>query len=151
MVKFGKTLLHRQIGLSLLRGLTIFFFILNSYRVREYGMIHRGPGFLVSRHRMIWLLPLPPHLPSVSSTGDAQEHWARETNCWREKGGGTSKRGEKAWSSINHSILSVHNAPVRRDSLLRYFYIFKRFTKWNPILATWDRTGSEFLKILTSW
>ncbi len=124
----------------------------HSYRVK-YLMIHRGPGFLVSHHRMIWLHPLPPFL-SVSSTGDSQEHWKERRLADERTGGGEGeepKGGEKAWSSINNSILSVHNAPVRRDSLLKYFYISKRFLKLNPILAIWERTGSEFLKILILW
>ncbi len=40
---------------------------------------------------MIWRLCSPPHaassLPSISSTGDTQEDWERETACWREGGG----------------------------------------------------------------
>ncbi len=35
--------------------------------------------------------PPPPHFPVsnwVSSTGDTQEDWERETNCWRERGRG---------------------------------------------------------------
>ncbi len=51
----------------------------------------------------------PPPLPSGSSAGDTQEDWERETTCWRERGGcggAKSYDGEKAWSSINHSILS---------------------------------------------
>ncbi len=83
-----------------------------------------------SRGRMIWLLaqPSPPH-PSVSSTGDTQEDWERETTCWRETGG----RGwegkvaklydrKKAWPSINYSILSdvfsgTHSLP---PSIMKY-------------------------------
>ncbi len=49
--------------------------------------------------------PLPP-LPWVSSTGDTQEDWERETTWWRERGGGDGEGakpydGEKAWSSID--------------------------------------------------
>ncbi len=67
---------------------------------REYWMIYRWLGLLAI---VWWLLPHPlaPSLPSVSSTGDTQEDLERETTCWRERGG-----REKAWSSINHSILS---------------------------------------------
>ncbi len=70
----------------------------------------------LSRRRMMWLLahPLPP-LPSAISTGDTQEDWERETTCWQERGVGGAwgggeaypDDGEKAWFSINHSILSV--------------------------------------------
>ncbi len=66
---------------------------------RESWMIYRWPGFLA----VVWFgfsttsppLPLP-----------------GETTCWRERRGGWEKiplqsyNGEKAWSSINHSILS---------------------------------------------
>jgi hypothetical protein len=53
----------------------------------------------------------PPPPPSVSLTGDTQEDWETETTCWRERGEGVvhwaeSYHGQKAWSSINHSILS---------------------------------------------
>jgi hypothetical protein len=51
---------------------------------------------------MIWLLTHPFPLPSVSSTGYAQED--REGWGW---GGAKSYDSEKAWPSINHSILSV--------------------------------------------
>ncbi len=62
----------------------------------------------LSRRRMNWLLPHP--LPPL--TGHTQKGWERETTCWREKGrgvGGGAKwyDGEKAWSSINHSIPSA--------------------------------------------
>ncbi len=75
VVKFGWTLFLSTACLSLFSEASLssyFFSICNigqchSYRVRAYWMIHRGPGFLVSCHRMTWLLPLPPPLPSVSS------------------------------------------------------------------------------------
>ncbi len=55
-------------------------------------------------------LALPPP-PSVISTGDTQDDWETETTCRREIGGGggggaKSYDVEKAWSSINHSLLS---------------------------------------------
>ncbi len=67
---------------------------------REYWMIYRGAGF--SRR----LAPLQPS-PSVRCTGDTQEDFERKTTCWRKRGRGRSQitRREKAWSSINHSIL----------------------------------------------
>jgi hypothetical protein len=60
---------------------------------------------------MICLLTPPPlPLPSVSSTGDTQEsEKERQFADWREGGGGQvakSYNGEKAWSSINPSILT---------------------------------------------
>ncbi len=61
-------------------------------------------------------LALPPPLlsspfPSISLSGDTQEDWERETTWWQERevegggGGAKSYEGEKAWCSINHSIL----------------------------------------------
>jgi hypothetical protein len=59
---------------------------------------------------MIWLL-LQPLLPPVSKmTGDTPEDGERKTNA---DGRGGDRReakafdGEKAWSSLDHSILSV--------------------------------------------
>ncbi len=53
--------------------------------------------------------PFPPPLLSVSSTGDTEEDWEKRHYLSTEGGGGEAKSydGEKAWSSINHSILSV--------------------------------------------
>jgi hypothetical protein len=61
--------------------------------------------------------PLPhPPLPSVSSTGNTLEDWETETAWWQERGwggggGAKSYDGKKAWSSINHSILSFVPPP----------------------------------------
>jgi hypothetical protein len=54
----------------------------------------------------------PPTPTSVSSAGDTHEYWERETTCWRERAEGVGRGAEsyylkKAWSSINHSILSA--------------------------------------------
>ncbi len=68
---------------------------------REFLMIYRGPG--PPRGRMIWLLPLPsPPLPSV--------RLRKKDNLLTEEGGGEGAKSYdcvKAWSSRNHSILSV--------------------------------------------
>jgi hypothetical protein len=52
---------------------------------------------------------LPPSV-HVSLTRDIQKDWERETGCWREGGvywgEELNHTTEKAWSSINHSILS---------------------------------------------
>ncbi len=78
-------------------------------------MNYRGPSFLV----VVWFgsspNPYPLPLPSVSSTCDTQEDWERETTCWQETRGGDGGGaklcdGEKAWSSINHSLLSGCNS-----------------------------------------
>ncbi len=70
-------------------------------------MIFRGPNFLA----VVWFgstTTLPPILHSVSSTGDTQEDWERETSCWRERweGGGRGAESNIAWPSINDWILS---------------------------------------------
>ncbi len=73
--------------------------------------IYRGPGFHAVHDYRLCAHPLPPPLPPVRSTRDTQEDWEREHNLL------TGERGEgwggaewydrkKAWSSINHSILS---------------------------------------------
>ncbi len=49
--------------------------------------------------------PSHPFLPSVSSTGDTQEDWESDATCWPERGKEEPNQA-KAWSSINHSILS---------------------------------------------
>ncbi len=63
-----------------------------------------------------WFLAQSLPVPSVSSTGDTQEDWERETICWQERGEGGGREAEsydrkKAWSSINHSILSGWKEP----------------------------------------
>ncbi len=62
---------------------------------------------------MSWFLPfpLPPPLPSVSSTGRHTGRLRRRDNLLTVGGGGDGGRaksydGEKAWSSKKHSILS---------------------------------------------
>ncbi len=77
---------------------------------REYWMICRGPGFLA----VVWFgsFPPPPSPVSKLDRRHIQEDWERETTCWGRGGGGKaigakSYDGEKAWSSINQSILSV--------------------------------------------
>ncbi len=75
---------------------------------REYWMVNRGSCFLA----VVWFCSFPsnPSLPSVSSSGDSQKVWERETTFLGEGvggGGAKSYDGEKVWSSINHSLLSV--------------------------------------------
>ncbi len=61
---------------------------------------------------MILLLAylLFPTILLVRLTGDKQKDYERETTCWRERGEGKRVGEEpdrkKAWSSINHAILS---------------------------------------------
>jgi hypothetical protein len=68
-------------------------------------MIYREPGFLT----VVWFGPPPLPLASCLSFSLFQSIAGRA--CWRERGGGGGAKsydGEKAWSSINHSILSGH-------------------------------------------
>jgi hypothetical protein len=48
-------------------------------------------GFLA----VVWFgsspTPSSPPLPLVSSAGNTQEDWERETNCWRERGEGVER------------------------------------------------------------
>ncbi len=44
--------------------------------------------YMLSRRRIFGSYPtLSSPYPTVSSTGDTQEDWDRETTCWRERGG----------------------------------------------------------------
>jgi hypothetical protein len=68
-------------------------------------MIYRGPGFSAVFH-----FPLPPPLPSVSSTGRHTGRLRRRDNLLTVEGGevgGGAKSyvGEKSWSSKKHSTL----------------------------------------------
>jgi hypothetical protein len=91
-------------------------------------MIHRGPGFLVSRHRMIWLLPLPPILPSVSSTGDAQEHLEREATCLRERGGGAKGGRESLVLHKSFTSLCTLSSCLKGQSLFLKVFKMKSYT-----------------------
>jgi hypothetical protein len=76
---------------------------------REYWMIYRVLGFLV----VIWFGSSPP-LPRSSASCPFLSVFLSVAGRahWRERGdggggGAKSYDGEKAWSSINHSILSA--------------------------------------------
>ncbi len=98
----------------------IFVFRLLSWIVlsREYRMIYRGPGFLavVRCGSSPALSPLPSFcnlslflsLPARCQSSFLTE----EVGDWGGGGGRGAKSydGEKAWSSINHSILSGLNS-----------------------------------------
>jgi hypothetical protein len=76
---------------------------------RQRQIIYRGSGFLA----VIWFSSSPnysPSLPSVSSTGDPQEDWERETSCGQERGCGV---GEESLVLHKHSILSGNRPPVQ--------------------------------------
>jgi hypothetical protein len=69
------------------------------------------------------ILLLPPATPFTNPiilTGGTQEDRERDKTCCRERGGKGAGGGEKlydsekAWSSINHSILSANSPPESR-------------------------------------
>ncbi len=86
----------------------------NRFLVSINGLQMRALAFSRSNN-FINLAPSPPGpSPLVSSTGDTQEDWKRETTCSRERGEGGGRGAEsydrkKAWSSINHSMLSGYS------------------------------------------
>ncbi len=70
-------------------------------------MYYNGPGFILSYD----LAVTPTLTPLVSLTGnDAQEDWKRVTTCWLKRGGGKSKDGVKAQSSINKNESSFFSS-----------------------------------------
>ncbi len=87
-----------------------FFSICNigqchSYRVREYWMIHRGPGFLVIRHRMIWLLPLSPPPSPVSKLDRRRTGTLRKRgNLLTREGGGGGGGGQRGARKVLHKL-----------------------------------------------
>ncbi len=79
---------------------------------KEYWVIYRGPGFLAV---VIWQLPHPLSPLKVSSTGDTGRLRKGDNLQLADGSGGEMVGvgdkfydGDKAWSSINHLILSVH-------------------------------------------
>ncbi len=100
---------------------------------REYWMIYRGPGFLA----IVWFgSSSTPHLQSVSSTGDTQEYWERETTCLREKGGGEGGRGaklynhRKAWSSKKiNSLWDEANSKEGYLSMVSFCCVWNYFSE----------------------
>ncbi len=55
-------------------------------RNREYWRMYRGLGFLAVVWFVLHARPLPPHLPSVSSTSDAHKDQEKVITWWREGG-----------------------------------------------------------------
>ncbi len=76
----------------------------------QYWMIYRDQAFSTT-YDMALPPPTAHPLPSKSSTSDTQEDWEREDNLlmgWGRRWGMSQIiRCEKAWSSLNHSILST--------------------------------------------
>ncbi len=60
-------------------------------------MIYRGPCFLAVICFGSSPNPFSP-FPSVSSTGDTQEDWERETSCWRERRRAGERVSRIIWS-----------------------------------------------------
>ncbi len=100
---------------------------------REYCMIFRGPGFLV----VVWFGSSPSPVRKLDRGDDTQEYCSRETTCWRERGrGAKSYGGEKARSSINHSIYSGKSSI--KDTKYRVFVSDDRSLKG------WGYLGREY-------
>ncbi len=102
-----------------------------------FQMIYRGPGLFIVAQYGSSPTPLPTPL-SPSSNSDTQEDWERRATCWQR--GGVVRVGKepdhttagKAWSSINHSILSgTNNGNVQSG---RRFSILKPIKNWIRIL-----------------
>ncbi len=72
---------------------------------REYSMIYRRPDLLAVVYD---LAPSPPPLPSASLLS-----LLTGMGGGGGEGGTKAYNGEKAWSSINHSILSACNRRIR--------------------------------------
>jgi hypothetical protein len=87
--------------------LNLPFFSKTKVSAREYWMIYSWPTMLSHRH-MIWLYP--PFPLSRQQVFQSSFVSPVELSYWRVEGGGgrgtKSYDGEKAWSSINHSLLS---------------------------------------------
>jgi hypothetical protein len=94
-------------------------------------MIYRGPGFLA----VVRLGSCPPP-PTASSTHrkTEKERQLADGGGGGDWGGAKSYDGEKAWSSINNSIISIY-LPTRRnvkyDTGLKIFFspAFNKFPK----------------------
>jgi hypothetical protein len=77
---------------------------------REYWIMYRGPGFLA----LLWFgfshTPYPPKSPVSMPDRRQAGRLRKRATCWRQRGeggrGSESYDRKKAWSSINHSILS---------------------------------------------
>ncbi len=73
----------------------------------KHTLVQRVLNDLKSARLSRFLTPSP---VSRLDRGDEQEDWERETTCWRKGGGGRgadSYYRKKAWSCIEHSILSA--------------------------------------------
>ncbi len=114
---------------------------------RKYRVIYRGPAFsgsydLAPRPQPS---PSPPHLLSVSSTGDTQENWENETTCWRERGEGEAR----SWiirlqeSLVLFKDVLLMNYACNRNS----FEVEPRFAsaskQWQRISVTWNRSKTQ--------
>ncbi len=106
----------------------------SSIVTREYWLIYRGLGFHL-------LLLAPPPLPSVSSTGDTQEEWEWEGGRGR---GVKSYDGKKAWSSINHSILSDCDPPFSNTVHIHYVCLHVALIK-HAVCSTFMNQISFFI------
>ncbi len=112
--------------------------------LREYWMLHRGPGILA----IVWFgssPSLPPPFPSVSSTSDTQEDWERETTLLTSdggKGGGGVGQGAESYKQQENLFLyeSFNTlcfcwTRIQDVSLVRKLLMTSRMMK--PNICTW--------------
>jgi hypothetical protein len=115
--------------------------VCETFVVREYWMTYRGPSFFVVEwfgSPPVSKLSLFLSLPACrrSSLSSLLAYWGGEG-----EGGGVRTKSydrEKAWSSINRSILFVCNRVLRNRfcllwCLLLYSQIYPNFLKWNTV------------------
>ncbi len=99
-----------------------YIFYFSMLLLREYWMTDRGPGFLGVR--MIWLLAQLPTISrhqvilsfSVFMCVSGRAFWRK---WWRGRGRSQSIR-RKAWSSLNHSILSAPSKHSANKSTTKF-------------------------------
>jgi hypothetical protein len=97
------------------------------YRIKEYWMIYRRPGFLTVV--WFWLLP-PPHFPlQIIQYSLYQMVFG---------GGAKSCDGEKAWLSIDHSILSVRDSLWGRSQIIRQRESLLLYRPFNTLCIGWS-------------
>ncbi len=85
----------------------IFFYQCMVWHSRKELPLFSGPVITIPKFNNLSLC----YRRVLDWTGDTQEDWEREMICWRERGmggrGAESYDRKKAWSYINHSILSA--------------------------------------------
>ncbi len=90
------------------------------FHQREYWLIFIEDQAFSRSYDLAPSPPLPP-FPSVSLEGDTEEDWEREATCLQERREGEKAKSidrKKAWSSINHWILSDFHYSVPASPLM---------------------------------